>query len=71
MPLQGSAGINPPFLPTTFPPGPPTVPVWEDGPKKFVIYNGQGQASQINTANPLPPQNFSPSASPPFISQIK
>jgi hypothetical protein len=56
--------MNPPFMPVTFRPGPPTTPVWEDGPGAYVNpsntgvpvrYNGQGQTLIINIANPSPP----------------
>jgi hypothetical protein len=52
-PAMGGYGINPPFLPVSFPVGPPTVPAWEDGASLFansgpIRYNGQNQTSQIN-----------------------
>ena len=58
-------GLNPPFMPITFPPGPPTatVGVYEDGPGLFVNpsnstspvrYNGQTQTSTINIRIPRP-----------------
>jgi hypothetical protein len=58
-------GLNPPFMPITFPPGPPTasVGVYEDGPGLFVNpsnstspvrYNGQTQTATINIRIPRP-----------------
>jgi Chitobiase/beta-hexosaminidase C-terminal domain/Glycosyl hydrolases family 43 len=71
------ADINPPFMPVSFPPGPPTVPAWEDGPGAYVDktgapirYNGQGQSSTIFIANPPPKKHFFPHAAPPSMSQI-
>lgn len=70
---------QPPFMPPKFPGGPPTVPVWEDGPGLFanppnsaipVRYTGQSQTGFIINANPKPPRNFSPSAAPPSMSHI-
>jgi hypothetical protein len=70
---------NPPFMPVSFPPGPPTKIAWEDGPGLYVnpsntgpmvVYNGQSQTAVIHTAKPLPAQNFSPSAAPPSMSAL-
>jgi hypothetical protein len=56
--------INPPFMPISFAPGPPTTPVMETGPTKFVAYNGQSQQSKINTASPAPPMESGPGFAP-------
>jgi hypothetical protein len=53
---------NNPFMPVTFPKGPPTTIAWEDGPGPYVNpansgipvrYNGQDQVARINAANPI------------------
>lgn len=59
---------NPPFLPPTFAPGPPTTPAWEGGPAPFVPYNGQNQTSKINVAKPMPPWELGPGPADPLIS---
>ena len=67
----GGGTSNPPFQQVGFAPGPPTVPVWEDGPGFFVSpsntgtpvrYSGQGQSRTIYTANPRPPAMTLPGA---------
>ncbi len=68
-----------PFMPPKFAPGPPTVPVWEDGPGPFLNpsnvgvpgnYNGQNQTALIVNANPKPPRQTHPGAAPPGSSKI-
>lgn len=85
-PPLGLININPPFLPVSFPPGPPTVPQWEDGPGAFinppntgtpVRYNGQMQTSKINARIPIPGTGIrpgwedGPGAADPMLSAIK
>jgi hypothetical protein len=71
---------QPPFMPPKFPAGPPTVPVWEDGPGNFVNppnsntavqYTGQSQTAFISAAQPKPPRHTSPNAAPPSVSKIQ
>jgi Chitobiase/beta-hexosaminidase C-terminal domain/Glycosyl hydrolases family 43 len=75
-PPLGLISINPPFLPVSFPPGPPTIPKWEDGPEKFVPYNGSMQMSRINAKIPIPGTGIrpgwedGPGAADPMLSNI-
>lgn len=48
--------MNPPFLPPSFAPGPPTAPVREIGPATFVPYNGSTQTGIINSQPPYTAQ---------------
>jgi hypothetical protein len=78
--LPGTTAGNPPFMPVSFPAGPPTQMAWEDGPGNFVnpsnspnpvFYNGQNQTAAINTANPRPPTLRLPAAADRNTSKIK
>jgi hypothetical protein len=62
---------NPPFLPVSFPSGPPTAPQWESGPGPFVPYNGSSQTSRINVAKPMPPWELGPGPADPGLSAAK
>ena len=72
--------MNPPFIPVSFAPGPPTKIAWEDGPGAYVnppnsatpvIYNGQNQTSRINVAKPMPPWELGPGPADPLLSAAK